>query len=74
MQHEVKIFWTDTQYNFVLSDSKNSSSWNDLCSECIRMFGPPDPNGNFDWEVEPDSITFRFKEEKDAMLFKLKFL
>jgi hypothetical protein len=74
MTYDIKIFWEDTHYNFVMNKQDRQSNWDRLCHESIDMFGMPGPDKDFDWSVEVDSMIFKFKRESDAMAFKLKFL
>lgn len=74
MTYDIKVFWEDTHYNFVMNKNSKERSWDRLCNESIGMFGYPGPDNIFDWEINIDSMTFKFKEGSDALAFKLKFL
>ena len=74
MTYDIKIFWEDTHYNFVMNKNGRERNWDKLCKESIDMFGVPGPDQNFDWSVNVDSMTFKFKQEKDAVAFRLKFV
>jgi hypothetical protein len=74
MTYDIKIFWEDTHYNFVMNKQGRQANWDRLCHESMDMFGVPGPDKDFDWSVEVDSMIFKFKRESDAMAFKLKFL
>jgi len=74
MTYDIKIFWEDTHYNFVMNKDARQKNWDKLCQESVDMFGIPSPDGDFDLTVDVDSMTFKFKQERDALAFKLKFL
>jgi hypothetical protein len=74
MTYDIKVFWEDTHYNFVMNKNSKERNWDRLCEESIGMFGYPGPDSTFDWEINIDSMTFRFKEESDALAFKLRFI
>ena len=45
--------------------------WNEICVASIEMFGLP--GDRFVTDIGPDAMTWIFRSDKDALLFKLKF-
>lgn len=47
------------------------TAWNDVCANAIDLFGLP--GDRYQTEVNIDDMTWWFRDERDAMLFRLKF-
>jgi hypothetical protein len=45
--------------------------WDTLCGSAIELFGLP--GGRYITDISEHSMTWSFRSEKDALLFKLKF-
>lgn len=48
------------------------SSWNEVCIGALEEFGLP--GDKYSTEVSSDSMRFYFKDERDAIIFSLKWL
>lgn len=46
-------------------------AWNDVCANAIDLFGLP--GDRYQTEVNIDDMIWWFRDEHDAMLFRLKF-
>jgi hypothetical protein len=61
--HPVSVYWgqgTDTM-----------DYWNEICAASIEMFGCP--GDRFITDIGPDKMTWSFRDNRDAFIFKLKF-
>jgi len=45
--------------------------WNEICAASIEMFGCP--GDRFITDIGPDKMTWSFRDNRDAFIFKLKF-
>jgi hypothetical protein len=45
--------------------------WNELCASSIEMFGCP--GDRFITDISAESMTWSFRDNRDAFIFKLKF-
>jgi len=45
--------------------------WNELCASSIEMFGLP--GDRFITDISAKAMTWTFRDDRDALLFKLKF-
>jgi hypothetical protein len=45
--------------------------WNGICVASIEMFGLP--GDRFVTDIGPEAMTWSFRDDRDALIFKLKF-
>jgi len=54
------------------TDRKNPMFyWDNLCAEAVELFGLP--GNRYITDISEKSMTWSFKSDKDAVLFRLKF-
>ena len=49
----------------------NSESWNEICAWVIEQFGMP--GTRYTWHPTPESMSFYFHHEEDAIHFMLRW-
>jgi len=62
-KHEVNLPWSPRL--------DTVSAWNEICAQGIELFGLP--GDRYVTHANVNDMTWLFKEEKDLLLFKLKF-
>lgn len=61
--HAVHVPWS--------TDVDTIAAWNDVCADAIELFGLP--GDRYQTEVNIDDMIWWFRDERDAMMFRLKF-
>lgn len=67
--HLVRIPW---RHGDTISRVQPLIEWDEICTSAIEIFGLP--GYRFITHPTEDYMDFMFKDEKDAILFNLKFL
>jgi hypothetical protein len=67
---------TDPEFNYPVTVRWGAGAdtipyWNEICAASIDMFGLP--GDRFITDIGPEAMTWIFRSDKDALLFKLKF-
>ena len=71
-----KITLTDPEFNYPVTvywgqGADTMNYWNEICAASIEMFGLP--GDRFITDISAEAMTWSFRSDKDALLFKLKF-
>jgi hypothetical protein len=61
--HPVQLSW-----NITIGTVR---SWNEICADGIELFGLP--GDRYITHATQDSLTWKFSDAQDALLFRLKF-
>jgi hypothetical protein len=67
---------TDPEFNYPVTvrwgqGADTMPYWNEICAASIEMFGLP--GDRFITDIGPEAMTWTFRDDRDALLFKLKF-
>jgi hypothetical protein len=62
-QHHCKVLWTQK--------SDPMYYWDQLCAEAVELFGLP--GERYITDLTRHSMTWSFRDDRDAVLFRLKF-
>jgi len=62
-EHTVRLRWAPGR--------DNSAAWNEICASAIEEFGLP--GIKFTWHPTEEYMDFVFADERDALLFQLRW-
>ena len=67
---------TDPEFNYPVTvrwgqGADTMPYWNEICAASIEMFGLP--GDRFITDIGAEAMTWTFRDDRDALLFKLKF-
>jgi hypothetical protein len=62
MTYPARILWQPTDY---------TERWNHMLARCVEVFGLP--GDRFITDIGPEAMTWAFRDDRDALIFKLKF-